>query len=287
MRSAPFGVFPEWRNQRPPRMAMVPLGSCAKPLQLRCFIPMNDAKNLPGELTTRFARPSTVTGTLTWGYGGLAGLYAAFDGSTIVTYGNNSPCRSGATQMGYVLSIRPDSSMLATTIGGVVNKRTAFNSAHEFSLGFNYNTAGYFACTQGTSVGGTGAEYNYSTSGWSTTEFQQLICSFDNARGTAKRWNLYRNGVAIAPFSQTFDNSCALSQSATPLLLGRVNNSGTFDYKGHLAYLMIFEGLIDPYVSQLFEDPFSFVVSAPIYRAGVLATLAQTPGIFPALTVAP
>lgn len=259
MRGAPFNTFPERRLAKPPQSRMLPLG-VAKPAQLRLLIPMNDAQGLPKELTTRFSRPSIVTGALTWGAGGREGLYGAFDGATIVSYGNNSPCQTGATQMGYVISIRPDSTMLATTVGGVINKRGSFSSLHEFSLGFNYNTTGTFSCTQGSSIGGTGAEYNFSTSGWSTSEFQQIICTFDNARGALKRWRLWRNGVELALSSASFDNSSSLSQQVTPFVLGQVNNSGALDYKGHLAYVMIFQGPIEPYVQQIFEDPWSFVL---------------------------
>lgn len=203
-------------------------------------------------------RPSV--GDITW-VGSTKGSAVKF-ASSVFQYGNLG-FLDAADNVSCVLSIRPDS---LSQVAGIVQKRRPIGNAWSFGLG--YNATSKFTCSVGSAVTADNlyCEYEYSTSGWSTTAFQQIIGAYDKTRGATARWRCWRNGIEM---SATFPQENAISVGTTTdvVEIGRVNNS-TLYYAGSIEYIYLYRRTLQPPdVAWLYEEPFAMFRTPDVWRS--------------------
>lgn len=200
------------------------------------------------------AAPALSVGTLSWeNVGGDMG--ALFAGGTVVNYGDVELV--SGQQMSVVMSIRPTN---LTQAAGILNKR-ASAGVNAYSCGFNFVSTNEFCVNLGTVSTGasSGTAYRFSTSGWSTTRYQQIIWTLDGTLGAAAKIHFWRNGIEQSPIFMDVDNGSAIPDIANTIEFGVVNSGSTNRYSGGIAYCYLFNRAFSSKdVQRLYTNPYAF-----------------------------
>lgn len=125
----------------------------------------------------------------------------------------------------------PDS--FATSYG-LINKRSAHNSANAYSMGVGYTSTNRWELQLGNAANtAVGANY-YATRSEATSQWYHVCMTYDGSLSAGSRCAIYIDGVSKTVTAGT-DANVTPGNAASDLVLGRVNNSGSFYFDGRMA----------------------------------------------------
>lgn len=125
----------------------------------------------------------------------------------------------------------PDS--LATAFG-IINKRSAHNSANAYSMGVGYTSILRWELQLGNAANtAVGAAY-YATRSEAAGSWYHVCMTYDGSLSAGSRCAIYINGSSKAVTAST-DANVTPGNAASDLVLGRVNNTGSFYFDGRMA----------------------------------------------------
>lgn len=234
----------------------------------------NEGGGLPvAQSSIPLANPSLVAGIMEWErVAGIAG--GSFTGTTALSYGDVDLV--SGQQMSVIMSVRPAT---LNTFYGILNKRDAYNVQAAYSMGFCYNTSNQFDVNLGNvdvPGGGGGTGYRFSTSGWSTTRYQQITMTFDGTLGANAKILLWRDNVAQTRTATDIDSGGAIPNTTHAVEVGQCNNNAG-RYFGGIEYIYIFNTALSPNeVAQLFLSPYAVMRPMPRRTWGAQAAAAST-----------
>jgi hypothetical protein len=158
---------------------------------------------------------------------------------------------------------------------GVINKRDAHDSNNSYSMGFNYVLSTSFYVQIGNAAGtAVGIDYHWSTSGWSTTQFERFTVLLDTNASAGNKIRLYRDGSLVTVQGIDVDTAkTGITDTSSSLVFGRVNSSGSAYYDGDAAEFAIWNGNLN--VGEIASPgpasrirPDLLQIHSPIYGSG-------------------
>ena len=229
---------------------------------------MNEGAGLPMMNGPYRANPSIVAGSPSWQPAEGPGILFS---SLTLSYGDPVSF-DGLNQLTIVASIKPTN---MTQVTGMVNKRVGAAN-QSFSMGWNYSGGSNNLTVGHGTASSKLTEYNFDTSSWSTTSYQQIAAVLDSQLGSTQKWAVYRNAVKQAFVSQSGDTAGTIGDIATNLELGRVNN-GTLYYVGAMNYAYIYNRkLSEAEIVSLASAPYQ-MFAAPVWRRYFVMAAAPPP----------
>lgn len=122
---------------------------------------------------------------------------------------------------------------------GFVNKRNAHNSHDEYSAGINYTGAGRWEIQLGNAAGtAVGAAY-YGARTEAAGAWYHCVFVYNGGASAGSRCQIYIDGVAKSITAVT-DANVTPGNTGSALVLGRVNNTGSFYFDGRLAEVALY-----------------------------------------------
>ena len=173
-----------------------------------------------------------------------SGLATSFS-SAQESYGNLNPLTGNKATFNIVCV--PSS---LAQVAGLVNKRDSSLLQHAYSMGFNYAGTQEFSVNIGDSSGANGgANYSFNTteSFWVTGGLCNITVIIDGSASAGNKVKVWCNGRQASYKNSTLDNSFSSFFAGTsPLLLGRVNTSGTNYFSGSILSVSVINRALSP-----------------------------------------
>lgn len=174
-------------------------------------------------------------------------------------------------------------------VAGILNQRSSYAAGNTFSIGLSYVTLGLLYFDIGSAAGSSTSDIGYA---FSLAEFPagsviNLVFCVDTLAGSVQKILAFANGKPLARDTSgaTRDATVAAMFSSTePLLLGRVNHSGTLYFSGSVFCARVWPEKAPLSVAQdMSADPHLAIRPRRIWvpQAGLLPTLSlptYTPG---------
>lgn len=153
-----------------------------------------------------------------------------------ISYGDADAYSPGVNTISIVLRAYVDDFSPAC---GFVNKRNAHNSNDEYSAGINYTGAGRWELQIGNAAGtAVGAAY-YGARTEAAGSWYHVVMVYNGGASAGSRCQIYIDGVAKSITSVT-DANVTPGNTGSSLVLGRVNNTGSFYFDGRLADVALY-----------------------------------------------
>lgn len=161
----------------------------------------------------------------------------------------------------------------ATTFG-LINKRSAHNSANAYSMGMGYTSTTRWELQLGNAANtAVGAAY-YATRSEAAGSWYHVCMTYDGSLSAGSRCAIYINGSSKAVTAST-DANVTPGNAASDLVLARVNNTGSFYFDGRMAEAAVWDVALSAEEAAALADraapilvrPANLAFYAPLVRA--------------------
>lgn len=127
-----------------------------------------------------------------------------------------------------------------TSAWGLINKRSSATSANAYSMGMGYTSTTRWELQLGNAANtAVGAAY-YATRSEAAGSWYHVCMTYDGSLSAGSRCAIYIDGVSKAVTAST-DANVTPGNAASDLVLGRVNNTGSFYFDGRMAEAAVWD----------------------------------------------